>query len=109
MVSEGEVRSCELPKIAVASRLGVHLFEVPFCSVFLRTSLTAYLSIDRGQYESSAIRLGARADSFYEYLLFVNSTLREVRQAHILQQKAIPSNGTPSQPYFRPFLIEYTE
>ncbi|EDR15965.1 glycoside hydrolase family 47 protein, partial [Laccaria bicolor S238N-H82] len=28
-----------------------------------------FLNIDRGQYESSAIRLGARADSFYEYLL----------------------------------------
>ena len=54
-----------------------------FCFVFLRVSLTSYLSIDRGQYESSAIRLGARADSFYEYVLFVHSILHEVRQAHV--------------------------
>ena len=77
--------------------------------VFLRISLTTYLSIDRGQYESSAIRLGPRADSFYDYLLFANLTLREVRQAHILQQTATPSNGRSSQPYFRSFFIEYTE
>ena len=82
---------------------------VLFCFVFLRASLTVYLSIDQGQYESAATRLGAQADSFYEYLLFVNLTLRAVRQVHILQQKATPLNGTFSQPHFRSFLIEYTE
>ena len=99
------IKNVRLPHGLASIFLKCFLFRF----VFLRLSLTAYFSIDRGQYESSAIRLGERADSFYEYELFVNSTLREVHQAHILYQKAIPSNGTPSQTYFRSFLIEYTE
>jgi len=31
-----------------------------------------FLAIDEGQYYTSAIRLGSRGDSFYEYLLYVN-------------------------------------